>query len=477
VIGKPGVDPAEYQSATMRVIDSTEHFVALFENNHVGEGDGIRIRLGKPRTENGVPPAPSPLDVVPESLVATYQILLECGVDDDAKIDALGEIFETQVEETALLIAGLAVGTGNIILDYINQGLDVIDIPQTDILLEILTEINGGPPSEGVCANGGDCMVPDELIDPESDFYLGGLVVLPALFVPDIQIDAAALGVEAINLLDLDFWGIPALCFDTTPTVLNNDNEFIRFEDSDKSRMGSIRAVSNADFALDVLNPVYLKSLHGAWTTSKLDPEHAQYTWRGKMVDLASRYYNIGVEYSSGNGDYAEWLERSEPGEWISPGDIVGVVGGKISRDLENCEQVMVVSHHPIVLGNVPEEGKTHLGNNVAFMGQVPVNVMGKVHSGDYIVASKTIPGYGVAIDPSDMEVEDFKYAVGRSWDSIDTEGPNMVNTVVGIHNGDYLKVLKKFEDNIQSSEKRLESLEEQVEAINNVLRTESIGN
>jgi hypothetical protein len=34
------------------------------------------------------------------------------------------------------------------------------------------------------------------------------------------------------------------------------------------------------------------------------------------------------------------------------------------------------------------------------------------------------------------MTLEDFKYAVGRSWGDNQESGAKMVNTVVGVHNG-----------------------------------------
>ena len=40
-----------------------------------------------------------------------------------------------------------------------------------------------------------------------------------------------------------------------------------------------------------------------------------------------------GVRYHSGAADFAEWLPRLRPEETIDPGDIVGIKGGKITRD------------------------------------------------------------------------------------------------------------------------------------------------
>ena len=174
--------------------------------------------------------------------------------------------------------------------------------------------------------------------------------------------------------------------------------------------------------------------------------------------------YNIlGVSYASGHGDYAEWLEREDHSEYLTAGDIVAVNGAKITKDLSEFEQIMVVSYKPIVLGNIPEEGKSHLGNNVAFMGQVPVKVMGPVSSGDYIVAHGEISGYGKAINPKEMKTENFKFSVGRSWDTNLNDGPKLINTVIGVHNGDWINILKKMEQRQEKFEDRLKDFEETV--------------
>jgi hypothetical protein len=179
-----------------------------------------------------------------------------------------------------------------------------------------------------------------------------------------------------------------------------------------------------------------------------------------QISNLTDRFNKLGVEYSSGNGDYAEWLERIDQNEYLSAGDIVAVKGGKITRDLSNAEQIMAVSHHPIILGNTPEKGKSFMGNDIAFMGQVPVKVMGSVQSGDYIVGNSKIKGYGIAIHPDKMKAEDHVLAVGRAWDNMPNEGPKMVNTVVGVHNGDWAKIITKIEEKQKLYEDKFEKIE-----------------
>jgi hypothetical protein len=233
--------------------------------------------------------------------------------------------------------------------------------------------------------------------------------------------------------------------------------------------MGSIKAVSLKDWSDDYLSPVFLFKLRGA-LTSGVDKKHGAYHFKSEIATALKDYASIGVEYSSDNGDYAEWLERVNSKEFITKGDIVGVKGGKITRDLTNAEQVMAVSEKPIVLGNVPEDGKMHLGNNIAFMGQIPVKVIGTVYAGDYIVGKGIAKGYGVAINPKDMTLEDFKMTVGRSWEDNATSGPKMVNTVIGVHNGDYINILKKYESRFKESEVRIQSVEAKIEVLTELI-------
>jgi hypothetical protein len=104
--------------------------------------------------------------------------------------------------------------------------------------------------------------------------------------------------------------------------------------------------------------------------------------------------------YESGNGDYAEWLERLTPDEPIMVGDIVGVTGSKITRTTDGADQVMAVSFKPIVLGNMPPERDAHLYEKVAFMGQTLVKVAGRVEIGDFIVPRGLNDGMGVGVRP-----------------------------------------------------------------------------
>jgi hypothetical protein len=135
----------------------------------------------------------------------------------------------------------------------------------------------------------------------------------------------------------------------------------------------------------------------------------------------------------------------------------------------------MVVSHHPIILGNTPDKEKTHLGNNIAFMGQVPVKIMGPVNTGDFIVAHPNLEGYGIGQSPSQMTSEDFTRTVGRSWEQNLKPGPKTVNTVVGVHNGDWVSIMKKLNDKQKEYEQKFEAMEAQVDRLDQ--RAEELAN
>ncbi|MDA9773719.1 hypothetical protein N9B82_02070, partial [Saprospiraceae bacterium] len=431
-------------------------YLAEFVNTNTGDGDGINIKLGKNRTIYTAPTIPNPLST---DQIQDIKNLIGCEFTG-SKVTLLGEIVFEGLQADVEMIAGLAVGTFNMFTGFLNQKIGLpLDFPDIPIL-GATTVFPGVHIDIAVLEYDLDAIV----IGP---LDIDGFNLIPQ--IPDLSLEF--LGIDAIPINSLDFWGIPDLCLNDTPgsNPLNNENEFITFSDASDTKMGSIRAVSLTDWSNNYLTPSYLFKLHGA-ITSAVDKKHARYHFKGELTKALEDYKMIGVEYSSGNGDYAEWLERVETEESISAGDIVGVIGGKITRDVTNAEQVMVVSHSPIVLGNVPPAEENYKGNNIAFMGQVPVKVMGPVSTGDYIVASSDIPGYGIAKNQEEMTIDDFKNAVGRSWDNMDSDGPKLVNTVVGIHNGDYSKLLKKMNDKMNETDARFDSLESKVEVLSKII-------
>jgi len=148
----------------------------------------------------------------------------------------------------------------------------------------------------------------------------------------------------------------------------------------------------------------------------------------------ASNHYKVGVTYQSGAADYAEWLPKANPSTDFEPGQVVGVKNGSISLDTYDAEKVLVISTQPIVLGNMPKGGE-HRFEKTAFMGQVPVRVIGAVHAGDYIVASGLSDGNAMAISPDKMTIKDLDRFVGMAWEDGLNPFKNVVNCAVGMPN------------------------------------------
>lgn len=185
-----------------------------------------------------------------------------------------------------------------------------------------------------------------------------------------------------------------------------------------------------------------------------------------------------GVTYASGAGDYAEYLKRENVAEKMTYGDLVGVKGGKISKNLFGAERIMVVSYKPIVLGNMPQENEADLYEKVAFMGQVPVKVFGKVNIGDYIIPSGKNDGIGKAINPGLITIDQIKDIVGVAWSESNVAfGFSLINVAVGLNRNDSGLIIGKLENKVNEQAKEINYLKDQIEAIlSNISRLEQEG-
>lgn len=171
-----------------------------------------------------------------------------------------------------------------------------------------------------------------------------------------------------------------------------------------------------------------------------------------------------GVTYASGSGDYAEYLLRSDINESMTYGDIVAVNGGKITKNTENAEKMMVVSHKPIVLGNMPQKNDEAAYEKVAFMGQVPVKVFGKVKIGDYIIPSGKNDGIGIAISPSKIKIKNVNKIVGIAWSNSESiMGFNMINVAVGLNTNDNNLIVERLEHKVATQQNEISNLKNQM--------------
>lgn len=181
----------------------------------------------------------------------------------------------------------------------------------------------------------------------------------------------------------------------------------------------------------------------------------------------AFAFSNLGVTYESGSADYAEWLERMNPAERIMPGDIVGLRGGKVTRNTEGLNHFRVVSTNPAFLGNMPQEGKIEDFSRIAFLGQVPVKVRGGAQVGDYIIPSGLNDGTGMAVSPDALTGDQIDQVVGVAWSyQPPVPGISLVNMAIGLNANDLAFVVKKQQMQIETLEQSLASLEERLAAL-----------
>ena len=427
---------------------SNDKFLAIINNKDEGEGDGLLIKLGRTHSAwNGSSFVSAPMPTT-EPYKELLQLLRDL-IDGKKKPEELTPLDIVKAAPNSM-IAAAAQDITNRITSEINKVMPKVNIPKIEVPKIESPEVN--LPSLRVKVDGigtftvtnGQRLIGRQTIYPGETLYEGGDVPpdIPEINIPGLpDIPDIRIIIENVN------------------NSLNNSNEYVRFEDKEGRRMGTIQAENLSEWRdRTFLNDVYLLDLISSFVG--VDPLQAIIGANAAASNFLYEYNILGVSYASGHGDYAEWLEREDHSEYLTAGDIVAVKGAKITKELKGLEQIMVVSHKPIVLGNIPEEGKSHLGNNVAFMGQVPVKVIGPVSSGDYIVAHKEISGYGKAINPKEMIAENYRFAVGRSWDSNPNDGPKLVNTVIGVHNGDWVNILKKLESKQKKFEDKLNEFE-----------------
>jgi len=167
-----------------------------------------------------------------------------------------------------------------------------------------------------------------------------------------------------------------------------------------------------------------------------------------------------GVIYGSKGADYAEWLEKENPTDKFMFGEVVGVKGGKISRNTTDADQVMSISLAPIVLGNMPDADRKEDFEKVGFMGQVPVLTLGDVEVGDYIVASGYNDGYAKALSAEEITLKDLKNIIGRAWTGSEGQKASIINVSVGLKTNEWVTIFEQQEKKINEIETKLSEME-----------------
>ncbi len=136
---------------------------------------------------------------------------------------------------------------------------------------------------------------------------------------------------------------------------------------------------------------------------------------------------------------------------------------GYISKNTWDADRIMVISHNPAVLGGLPggeEEDKYEM---VAFLGQVPTMVIGKVSPGDYILPTGYGDGFGIAKHPDRMRPDDYQQILGMAWEGSKDIGFNMINVAIGLNANDLSSLVSQQNEQIKGQKEEIESLKDQM--------------
>ncbi len=277
---------------------------------------------------------------------------------------------------------------------------------------------------------------------------------------------------------------------------VTSDNEFMNFEgkprDEDLSGVvshGNITGKEYKDAATDpefiFQNVIYAQSLGVQIACISLAAVETPLSAFSlvieviKMVFLVQEVitYNVfaltdlGVSYNSAWKDYAEWFPKANMAEQFRYGDIVGIHNGLITSDLTKAQYVSVISQAPCVYGNVPATKEEELkGEKVAFMGQVPVWIVGEVTQGDFIVAKTDQSGGGIAVKSDDITLEMLPRIVGKALNSNIFEGDKLVNVMVGLTNDDWQMLMQQNADELSRLESELKILDNRIDVSNDMI-------
>jgi hypothetical protein len=171
-----------------------------------------------------------------------------------------------------------------------------------------------------------------------------------------------------------------------------------------------------------------------------------------------------GVYFESSGADYAEYIPKKNGSEKITAGDIVGVSEGLSSLNTSKADRCMIVSMKPVVVGNSPGPDVTGYAL-VSFIGQVYVNVVGPVKSGEYIIPSGRNDGTGIAISSNQISNSNFQSVVGQVWETSEQTEKRLVKvgiTAFATPNSNN----KETADRLKIAESQISVLQEQLKKL-----------
>ncbi|MGE4169209.1 MAG: hypothetical protein AB7F28_00630 [Candidatus Margulisiibacteriota bacterium] len=205
-------------------------------------------------------------------------------------------------------------------------------------------------------------------------------------------------------------------------------------------REGNLMVIENTSAATNANSLAIVFSNTGV-TTRSSDSNFITFlsgTTSAALTQLGSVEGNSdgGVQFTSPEADYAEYLPKVDATEAIQKAEVVGIFGGKISRKTDGADTLMVISSTPIIAGNKPPAGQESNYGLVAFLGQVAIKVKGIVQPGDYLIPSGLNDGIAIAISPRAVTSSTVDKILGRAMMAQSGQGVHEVKAMVGFPHG-----------------------------------------
>lgn len=178
-----------------------------------------------------------------------------------------------------------------------------------------------------------------------------------------------------------------------------------------------------------------------------------------------------GVVLSGPGTQVALWLPKLDPDEVMAPGDLIGVVDGKATKDTSAASRILVVAGNAMLAGADPGEDARAGFVLAVVLGLAQTRVAGPLAAGDVILPSGRNDGEGVAVPPAALDPAQAALMAGQAWTGDSAEHSRLATIGIGMDDASAV-ILRLLAENKQQNvridelEARLATLEQSIQTL-----------
>ncbi len=139
-----------------------------------------------------------------------------------------------------------------------------------------------------------------------------------------------------------------------------------------------------------------------------------------------------GVVLSGPGTQIALWMPKLHPSEAMAPGDLIGVVDGRATKDTTGASRVLVVAGNAMLAGADPGQEERAGYVLITVLGLAKVRVAGPVRAGDIVLPSGRNDGMGMAAAPEALLSTQVAQMAGAVWSDQAAEAPGWATIAIG---------------------------------------------